>query len=82
MIGVIADYDPAISTHVATDEALSALPHGTPFEWIATDDPALIDRLPELSGIMIGPASPYRDMDAAIEAVRFARERGVPLVGT
>ncbi|MGH2805857.1 MAG: hypothetical protein ACRDKT_01145 [Actinomycetota bacterium] len=82
MIGVIADYDPANRTHAATDEALASLPNGIPFEWIATDDATLPERLPELSGIFIGPASPYRDMDAAIEAVRFARERGVPLVGT
>jgi CTP synthase (UTP-ammonia lyase) len=82
VIGVIADYNPANRTHTATDEALSSLPHATPFEWIGTDDPNLPERLHDLSGVFIGPASPYRNMEAAIEAVRFARERGVPLVGT
>jgi len=33
-------------------------------------------------GIWIAPASPYRSMDGALTAIRYARERGVPLVAT
>jgi CTP synthase (UTP-ammonia lyase) len=54
------------------------------FEWVATDtvgdDPAT--RLGRYAGLWIAPASPYRSMDGALAAVRHARERGVPLVGT
>jgi CTP synthase (UTP-ammonia lyase) len=32
--------------------------------------------------VWIAPASPYRSMDGALRAIRYARERGVPLVGT
>ena len=52
--------------------------------WVPTDavdaDPAA--QLAPFPGIWIAPASPYRDMDGALRAVRHARERGVPLVGT
>lgn len=34
------------------------------------------------SAIVIGPGSPYREPDLAIEVVREARERNIPLVGT
>ncbi len=33
-------------------------------------------------GVVIGPGSPYRDPRAAEEAIRTAREKGLPLVGT
>ena len=53
--------------------------------WVPTD--AVDDRPGHAAravsaGIWIAPASPYRDMDGALRAVRYARERGVPLVGT
>lgn len=33
-------------------------------------------------GIVIGPGTPYERPDAAHDAIRIARERGVPLVAT
>jgi len=33
-------------------------------------------------GLFISPGSPYVSMEGALEAIRYARERGVPLVGT
>jgi CTP synthase (UTP-ammonia lyase) len=82
-LGVVADYDPGNETHPGTDAGLAHA--GIDFEWvptdeISTDDPAA--RLDGYAGLMIGPASPYRSMDGALAAVRFARERGVPLVAT
>ena len=82
MIGVVGDYNPANKSHIATNEALGSLSHGTPFEWIGTDDPALRARARELKGIFIAPASPYRNMDATLDVIRDARELGLPLVGT
>jgi CTP synthase (UTP-ammonia lyase) len=40
------------------------------------------EHLAAYDGVWIAPASPYRSMDGALAAVRYARERGVPLVGT
>ena len=68
--------------HVATNEALANLSL-TP-EWVPTDavgDDAAA-RLARYAGLWIAPASPYRSMDGALRAIRYARERGVPLVGT
>jgi CTP synthase (UTP-ammonia lyase) len=84
VIGVIGDYDPANSTHRATDAALGHVPQPLPFEWVPTDriSPDPEEQLSACRGVMIAPASPYRSMIGALRAIRFARERGVPLVGT
>jgi CTP synthase (UTP-ammonia lyase) len=39
-------------------------------------------RLGEADGIWCVPASPYASMQGALAAIRFARERGVPFLGT
>lgn len=83
MIGIIGDFQPDNETHVGTNVALEALVGDAGFEWIATHE--VRSRWPEinrLSGVFIAPASPYRDMEAALDVIRNARERGIPLVGT
>lgn len=83
MIGVIGDYNPTNATHVATDRALAGLPRGTPFEWLHTTSvPDDISQLSRYSGLFIAPASPYENMEGALRAIKWAREEGVPLVGT
>jgi CTP synthase (UTP-ammonia lyase) len=81
-IAIVGDFDPANETHLATNAALEHA--GAQFEWVPTEDCAngAETRLQGYGGILIAPASPYRSMDGALEAIRFARERGVPLVGT
>ena len=82
LIGVIGDFNPANRPHLFTNGALGHL--GLPFEWVATD--AIGEdaeaRLARYDGLWISPSSPYRSMDGALSAIRYARERGVPLVGT
>jgi CTP synthase (UTP-ammonia lyase) len=81
-IAVIGDHDPRNRTHVMTDASLGHV--GLASEWVGTD--ALGDdvaaRLAGFDGVWIAPASPYRSMEGALAAIRYARERGVPLVGT
>jgi CTP synthase (UTP-ammonia lyase) len=81
-IGVVGDFNAGNPTHRYTNEALTQA--ALDFVWVPTDglggDPA--ERLTPFDGLWIAPASPYRSMDGALGAVRFARERGVPLVGT
>ena len=80
-IAVVGDFDPANRTHRFTNEALEHV--GLGFEWVATDAAGDWDeRLAAYDGVWIAPASPYRSMDGALAAIRHARERGVPLVGT
>jgi CTP synthase (UTP-ammonia lyase) len=82
LIGVIGDLDLANPTHRFTNDALRHA--DVAYEWVPTD---AIGARPEttlrrFTGLLIAPGSPYRDMDGAIAGVRYARERGVPLVGT
>lgn len=39
-------------------------------------------RLSDYAAVVVGPGSPYREPEAAIAAIRTAREQGIPLVGT
>jgi len=81
MIGIIGDFNPGNVTHRFTNTALEHL--GVPFEWRATDAVGEPSRsLEQYDGLFIAPASPYRSMEGALAAIRYARERGVPLVGT
>ena len=82
LVGIVGDFNPRNGTHLATNDALAHV--GLEFEWVATedvgDDPG--KRLGANAALLIAPASPYRSMDGALRAIRYARERGVPLVGT
>lgn len=81
-IAVVGDYDPKNATHLLTNAALGHV--GLDFEWVATDairEPTEAS-LEAFDGLWIAPASPYRSMSGALAAIRHARERGVPLVGT
>jgi CTP synthase (UTP-ammonia lyase) len=82
LVGIVGDYNAQNRTHLATNAALEGL--GLRFEWVSTTD---LDgnaqqQLARYDGIWIAPASPYRSMEGALLAIRYARERGVPLVGT
>jgi CTP synthase (UTP-ammonia lyase) len=82
LIGVVGDFSAGNVTHRFTNEALSHA--GIGFVWVPTEaigeNPAGV--LARFDGLWIAPASPYRSMDGALGAIRHARERGVPLVGT
>ena len=81
-VGIVGDFDPGNRTHLATSDALGHV--GLELEWVSTEaigaDP--VTRLRPYAALWIAPASPYRSMDGALAAIRYARERGVPLVGT
>ena len=80
-IAVIGDYAAENVTHRATNAELSAA--GAIFEWVPTPAVGAPDEsLGAFDGVWISPGSPYLSMDGALTAVRYARERGVPLVGT
>lgn len=82
-IAVIGELDPQKETHRATTAALRQPPFACDVMWVASD--AIADAevsLAPYDGIWLAPGGPYRDIDGALRAVRFARERGVPFVGT
>ena len=81
-VAVVGDFNPANPTHRFTNAALGHL--GLRFDWVPTDSVGddAGKRLGDYHGLWIAPASPYRSMEGALSAIRHARERGVPLVGT
>jgi len=81
-VGVVGDFNPANVTHRFTNGSLEHL--GLTFDWVPTEEIGsdAASRLAGYDGLFIAPASPYRSMDGALGAIRHARERGVPLVGT
>ncbi len=87
-IGIIGDFDPNSRTHPRTNQALEhAAAHigkTISISWVATEQIAShgTSALEGCAAIMCSPGSPYRNMEGALEGIRFARERGYPFVGT
>jgi CTP synthase (UTP-ammonia lyase) len=84
-IALIGEYDPASSHHAATNAALrhssDRLAADVSTAWIGTE--ALSDELFEhVSAVFVAPGSPYKDLEKTLAAIRFAREHGVPCLGT
>lgn len=85
-IGLIGDYDETVTAHQAIPRALElagdALGASVHFEWVPTEEITDDSRIQEFDGLWCVPASPYRSMEGALRAIRFARERGRPFLGT
>jgi CTP synthase (UTP-ammonia lyase) len=85
-IGLIGDYDPAVTAHQAIPRALALTADilGVPVdhEWIPTEEIHDAVRVSGFDGLWCVPASPYRSTEGALRAIRFAREQGRPFLGT
>jgi CTP synthase (UTP-ammonia lyase) len=85
-IGLIGDYDSAVTAHQAIPLALALAESesGLPLEleWLPTDGITSDRSLQRMDGLWCVPASPYRSMDGALRAIRFARETPRPFLGT
>ncbi len=87
-IGIVGDYDPEYIFHRATGAALEAsggrLGIDVDYEWVATDSvsPGDIYRLAGYDGLWAAPGAPYRSLDGALAAIRYAREHDRPFIGT
>ncbi len=89
-IGVVGEFQPDFEPHTAigtsVEHAQSAHVTGSPvnLEWVSTAD---VERFGEedlagYAGWWIAPGSPYRSIDGALKAIRYAREHDMPLLGT
>lgn len=85
-IGIIGDYDGRPS-HLATQEALkhcaNQLGVEAVYTWLPTTE--LEDSCMELKkydGLWCAPGSPYKSMNGALNAIKFAREEDYPFIGT
>jgi CTP synthase (UTP-ammonia lyase) len=87
-IGIIGDFNSSYVHHVATNDSLGLaarhLAIEVEHEWVATDEipedaGSLLD---SYDGLWVSPGSPYRSVEGALAAIRYAREAGRPLIGT
>ena len=88
-VAILGDYTPSYVTHTATDLAIAhaatTLGLDVRAEWVPTATveahgaAAALDRA---QGVWVSAGSPYVSMSGALEGVRFARERGKPMVAT
>jgi CTP synthase (UTP-ammonia lyase) len=87
-IALVGDHDPDVVAHRAVPKSLGLanLSLGRPVDavWVATERIAEDEEeaLGHVDAIWLVPASPYRSMEGALAAVRRARERGMPFLGT
>ena len=82
-IGVIGDFNGSNTTHLATNtgiqHAAESLKREFDVVWLPTDKP---HDFRHFAGLLCSPGSPYRDLDGALAGIRYARENGVPFLGT
>jgi CTP synthase (UTP-ammonia lyase) len=90
-IGIIGDFDPGNSSHIATNAALKHAANALSLEvacsWLPTQ---LLDEklsgfeteLKQYDGLWCAPGSPYVSMTGALKAIQYAREQDRPFVGT
>ena len=85
-IGLIGDRNDTVPAHVAIPRALAMaggiLKCSVDFEWVPTEEIRSEQRLAGYDGIWCVPASPYRSLDGALRAIKWAREQGRPFLGT
>ena len=84
-IAILGDFNPESQSHAATNNALRHASDRARIDlesaWLRTDaiDLALLEHV---SALWVAPGSPYADMEKVLTAIRFARERALPCLGT
>lgn len=85
-VALIGDYDPSVIAHQAIPEALrlsSDAGHTVEGVWVHTASISNAEiQFRDFDGIWCVPASPYANMQGALDAIRFVRESGRPFLGT
>jgi CTP synthase (UTP-ammonia lyase) len=86
-LALIGDYDSGIAAHHAIPQALALAGENTgialEWDWIGTGTITDAPRqFAKHAGLWCVPGSPYRDLDGALAAIRFAREQRRPFLGT
>lgn len=85
-IGLIGDRNDDVVAHRAIPLALAMAAEVTSVaidvQWLGTDKIGDGKALRGYDALWCVPASPYRSMDGALTAIRYAREKQVPYLGT
>lgn len=80
-IAALGDRDLDYLTHREIDAAMGLVPDGIDLRWVSTDSEQA-RRIDEFDGLWVLPGTPYRDDESVYAAIRFAREQGMPTLGT
>lgn len=80
-IAIVGDENDAYPSHREINAVRSMLGEGVDTQWLPTDGDR-VRHLEGFDGIWLTPGSPYADDAAAYGAVKWARERDVPFLGT
>ena len=85
-IALVGDYTADVIAHqaipLAIDDAAAVLDLAVEYVWLATEDIKSADDLADYHAFWLVPASPSRNMEGALTAVRYARENSLPFLGT
>ncbi|QIH10205.1 MULTISPECIES: CTP synthase [unclassified Pseudomonas] len=85
-IALVGDHDPRIIAHqalpLALQHAASEVGADLDYQWLATERLQDEKSLEGFDGVWCVPGSPYRNMDGALMAIRIARQRQLPFLGT
>jgi CTP synthase (UTP-ammonia lyase) len=87
-IALVGDRSPEVKAHAAIPRALALAAESLDAEisttWMPTKELAgkAGRQLRDFQGIWCVPGSPYASMDGALAAIRFAREKNIPFLGT
>jgi CTP synthase (UTP-ammonia lyase) len=85
-LALVGDFQPDVLAHQAIERSMALAPPamGLAWEWVATTSVGRDagQRFEGFSGIWLVPASPYASEQGALASITFARNRGVPFLGT
>jgi CTP synthase (UTP-ammonia lyase) len=82
-VGILGDFNPDYQVHTLTNNAFAhaAKTAGEAIEarWLPTDE---THNFNDYQGLLCAPGSPYRSFEGALNGIRYARENGIPFLGT
>ncbi|GAB1543833.1 CTP synthase [Scytonema sp. NUACC21] len=85
-IALIGNYDATVPAHRAIPIALELAATSVAAEinpvWVPTEEIVNTSRVAGFDGLWCVPASPYRSMEGALLAIKYAREQKLPFLGT
>jgi len=85
-IALVGDFNPDVIAHqaipLAIDDAAAVLELTADYDWLATEEIQSPEDLVGYDAIWVVPASPYKNAQGALTAIRYARENGLPFLGT
>ena len=85
-LALVGDRSDSVQAHSRIPAILTSLASGSaePVEpyWLPTTAIETADDVAGFDGIWVVPGSPYESMDGVLVAIRTAREKGLPLLGT